>query len=98
MANGAFTQFQTSDIINSIDSTTGTVWSGNAPRLTEVYTSSVQNASNSGQYYIHVYQTGSTLSTAAIQFDIASKYCFRRRYSTFSFWRFYRIIFLCLIC
>jgi len=71
MANGAFTQFQTSDIINSVDSTTGTVWSGNAPRLTEVYTSSVQNASNSGQYYVHVYQTGSTLSTAAVQFDIA---------------------------
>ena len=71
MANGAFTQFQTSDIINSIDSTTGTVWSGNAPRLAEVYTSSVQNASNSGQYYVHVYQTSSTDTTAAVQFDIA---------------------------
>ena len=32
MADGAFTQFNVaSDIINSIDSTTGTVWSGNAP-------------------------------------------------------------------
>ena len=28
MANGAFTQFNSGDIINSIDSTTGTVWSG----------------------------------------------------------------------
>jgi len=71
MANGAFTQFQPSDIINSVDSITGTVWSGNAPRLTEVYTSSVQNASNSGQYYVHVYQTSSTETTAAVQFDIA---------------------------
>ena len=71
MANGAFTQFQPSDIINSVDSVTGTVWSGNAPRLTEVYSSSVQNASNSGQYYVHVYQTSSTETTAAVQFDIA---------------------------
>lgn len=71
MANGAFTQFQPSDIINSIDSITGTVWSGNAPRLIEAFTSSVQNASNSGQYYVHVYQTGSTDTTAAVQFDIA---------------------------
>jgi len=71
MANGAFTQFQPSDIINSVDSITGTVWSGNAPRLTEVYTSSVQNNSNSGQYYVHVYQTASSETSAAVQFDIA---------------------------
>ena len=71
MANGAFTQFQSSDIINSIDSTTGTLWSNNAPRLTEIYTSSVQNAANSGQYYVHCYQTASTDTTAAVQFDIA---------------------------
>ena len=58
-------------IINSIDSTTGTLWSGNEPRLTEAYTSSVQNSSNSGQYYLHVYQTASTETTAAVQFDIA---------------------------
>ena len=64
MANGAFTQFQSSDIINSVDSITGTVWSGNAPRLQKVYTSSVQNASNSGQYYIHVYQTASSEASA----------------------------------
>ena len=72
MANGAFTQFNLgSDIISSIDSTTGTLWSNNAPRLVETYTSSVQNASNSGQYYVHVYQTSSTETTAAVQFDIA---------------------------
>ena len=71
MANGAFTQFQPSDIINNVDSITGTVWSGNAPRLTELYTSSVQQSSNSGQYYVHVYQTGSSETAAAVQFDIA---------------------------
>ena len=47
MANGAFTQFSNGDIINSVDSQTGTVWSGNQPRLTEIYTSSVQSTSNS---------------------------------------------------
>ncbi len=71
MANGAFTQFQPSDIINSVDSATGTLWSNNVPRLTEVYTSSIQNASNAGQYYVHVYQTGSSQTSAAVQFDIA---------------------------
>ena len=71
MANGAFTQFQPSDIINNVDSITGTVWSGNAPRLVAVQSSSVQNASNSGQYYLHVYQTASTDTSAAVQFDIA---------------------------
>ena len=71
MANGAFTNFNSGDIINSIDSITGTVWSGNQPRLTEIYTSSIQDSSNSGQYYLHVYQTASTETTSAVQFDIA---------------------------
>tara|TARA_R110002050_G_C8899871_1_gene510064 strand:+ start:682 stop:1752 length:1071 start_codon:yes stop_codon:yes gene_type:complete len=71
MANGAFTTFNTGDIINSIDSQTGTVWSNNAPRLTELYTSSVQNAQNSGQFYVHTYQTASSNASAAVQFDIA---------------------------
>jgi hypothetical protein len=71
MANGAFTTFGSGDIINSIDSVTGTVWSNNAPRLTEIYTSSVQANSNSGQYYLHMYQTASTETSAAVQFDIA---------------------------
>jgi hypothetical protein len=71
MANGAFTKFQPNDIINSVDSATGTCWSNNVPRLTETYTSSVQNSANSGQYYVHVYQTSSTETTAAVQFDIA---------------------------
>ena len=71
MANGAFTQFSNGDIINSVDSITGTVWSENQPRLTKVFSSSVQNSSNSGQYYVHVYQTASSDSTATVQFDIA---------------------------
>jgi len=71
MANGAFTKFGSGDIINSVDSITGTLWSNNVPRLTEIFTSSVQASSNTGQYYLHVYQTASTETNAAVQFDIA---------------------------
>ena len=71
MANTAFSTFNPSDIINSIDSITGTVWSGNQPRLTVAFTSSVQNASNTGNFYVHVYQTSSADTTATVQFDIA---------------------------
>ena len=71
MANGAFTILNPEDTITSIDSITGTLWSGNQPRLTQAFTSSVQNASNTGNFYVHVYQTSSADTTAAVQFDIA---------------------------
>ena len=67
----SFKQLTTQDKVISTDAITGTVWSGNAPTLTTMFTSSVQDASNTGQYYLHVYQTGSNLSTSAVQFDIA---------------------------
>ena len=71
MANGAFTRFQTSDIITSVDSSTGTVWSGNQPRLSKSATSSLHSQSNAAQYFTQVYQTSSTLTEAAVQFAIA---------------------------
>tara|TARA_Y100000592_G_C5446336_1_gene306206 strand:+ start:477 stop:1502 length:1026 start_codon:yes stop_codon:yes gene_type:complete len=67
----SFKQLQTTDKVISTDAITGTVWSGNAPTLTNMFTSSVQYASNTGQYYIHVYQTSSNDPTSAVQFDIA---------------------------
>jgi hypothetical protein len=39
--------------------------------LTTFFTSSIQIGSSAGNYYYSVYQTGSTLSNAAVQFDIA---------------------------
>jgi len=39
--------------------------------LPEFYTSSVQAAGSSGNYYLSVYQTSSALSTAQVQFDVA---------------------------
>lgn len=59
------------DQVISSDSVTGTVWSNNAPILTSFFTSSIQAASNTGKFYYHVYQTSSTDSTAAVQFDMA---------------------------
>jgi hypothetical protein len=67
----AFKRFDPEDFVVSSDSITSTLWSTGAPTLTEFYTSSVQAAGSSGNYYLAVYQTSSLLSTAAVQFDIA---------------------------
>ena len=67
----AFKRFDPEDFVVSSDSITSTLWSTGAPTLTEFYTSSVQAAGSSGNYYLSVYQTSSLLSTAAVQFDIA---------------------------
>jgi hypothetical protein len=67
----AFKRFDPEDFVVSSDSITSTLWSTGAPTLTEFYTSSVQAAGSSGNYYLSVYQTESVLSTAQVQFDIA---------------------------
>jgi hypothetical protein len=67
----AFKRFDPEDFVVSSDSITSTLWSTGAPILTEFYTSSVQEAGSSGNYYLSVYQTASTLPTAQVQFDIA---------------------------
>jgi len=67
----AFKRFDPEDFVVSSDSITSTLWSTGAPTLTEFYTSSVQAAGSSGNYYLSVYQTSSLLSTAQAQFDIA---------------------------
>jgi len=66
-----FKRLDPQDIVISTDSVSSTVWSTNAPQLTTFFTSSIQSASNIGQYYLSVYQTASTVSGAAVQFDIA---------------------------
>ena len=67
----AFKRFDPEDFVVSSDSITSTLWSNGSPTLTEFYTSSVQAAGSSGNYYLSVYQTASNLSTAQVQFDIA---------------------------
>ena len=67
----AFKRFDPEDFVVSSDSITSTLWSTGAPTLTTFFTSSTQAAGSSGNYYLSVYQTASTLSTAQVQFDIA---------------------------
>ena len=69
----AFTQFEPGDIVVSNEAIASTVWSANAPTLTNFVTSSVQIASSTKEYYYDIYQTTATDASAAIQFAVA--YC-----------------------
>lgn len=66
-----FKRFDPEDFVVSSNTVTSTVWSNNAVELAEFYTSSTQTQGSSGEYYINVYQTESTDSSAAVQFAIA---------------------------
>ena len=70
---GAFININPEDKVLTTDSVTAAMWSNNNPTLKEYYSSSVQAASNVSQYYITVYQTASTETSAEVQFDVA--YC-----------------------
>ena len=67
----SFKRLDPEDFLVSSDSIVNTLWSTDTPTLTTFFTSSTQIASSAGTYYYSVYQTGSTLSNAAVQFDIA---------------------------
>ena len=64
----SFNRLVPDDFVVSTDSITATLWSGGIPTLTTFFTSSVQEAGSSGDYYLNVFQTASTTDTAAIQF------------------------------
>jgi len=66
----SFKRFETDDIAISAESITAPVWSTGAPTLNTFYTSSTQYTSNN-QYYVDIYQTGSNLTNAAVQFSIS---------------------------
>jgi len=65
----SFKALDPEDFLVSADSVTATAWSTNSPTLTEFYTASATSTNDS--YYKNVYQTGSALSNAAVQFAIA---------------------------
>ena len=67
----SFKRLDAQDFVVSADAVQSTAWSTNSPTLTQFFTSSVQMAGTSGDYYVSVFQTGSTLPGAAIQFDVA---------------------------
>lgn len=67
----SFKRLTPSDFLVGIDTISATVWSAASPTLTTYFTSSTQEASSAGNFYLNIYQTGSSLSEAAIQFAIA---------------------------
>ena len=68
-----FVQIAAEDFVISTEAVTNTCWSNNNPTLTNFFTSSIQIATNTGQFYYSVNQLVTTNSESAVQFDIA--YC-----------------------
>ena len=67
----SYKKFDQEDVIVSADAVSSTVWSTDAYELSTFFTSSTQEAGTSGKYYLNVFQTGSALSNAAVQYSIA---------------------------
>lgn len=67
----SFKRLDPEDFLISADSITAGAWTNNLPTLSTFFTSSVQASGVSGQYYLNVYQTGSTLDESETQFSIA---------------------------
>ena len=66
----SFKRLDPEDFILLADSITAVLWTTNNPILTTFFTSSTQEASTTGDYYLSVYQTGSALSGSEVQFDV----------------------------
>ena len=71
----SFKRFDSEDIVVSSDSITGTAWSTGNPTLATFFTSSVQKAGSSGDFYLSIFEADPNLvnSSASVQFEIA--YC-----------------------
>lgn len=68
----SYKRFDPEDIVISSDAITSTLWSGGVTSLTAtVYTSSTQEASTAGKFYLNVFQTGSTATGSAVQFAVS---------------------------
>jgi hypothetical protein len=66
----SYKRFDPQDLVISVDSISSTIWSTNNPSLTTFFTSSVQEGSSTGGFYLTVYQTASTSVAATSQFSI----------------------------
>jgi hypothetical protein len=64
----SYKRLELDDFVISADSITAAMWVGNVPTLTYFFTSSTQEASTSGNYYLNVY---SSSAATDIQFAIA---------------------------
>jgi len=63
----SFKRLETDDFVVSSDSITSTLWSTGVQTLTTFFTSSVQKAGSSGNFYLSVYEADTLINT---QFDI----------------------------
>jgi len=66
----SYKRFDTEDIVISAESVTAPVWTGDVVTLDTFFTSSTQIGGTSGDYYYNIYQTGSDLDNARVQFAI----------------------------
>jgi hypothetical protein len=66
----SFKRFDAEDLVVSAEPVSTPVWSTGDPTLNTFFTSSVQATLESGRYYLDIFQTGSTLTDAAVQFSI----------------------------
>lgn len=67
----SFKRLDPEDFLISADSIAGGAWTGGSATLTSFNKSSAQESSDSGKYYLSVYQTTATDDTAEVQFNIA---------------------------
>ena len=67
----SFKRFDQEDIVVSAESITSPLWTGDQVTLQSFYTSSTQIGGNSADYYYDIYQTGSSLTGARVQFSLA---------------------------
>ena len=67
----SFKRLDPEDFLVSSDSIVSTSWSTGTPALTQFYSSSIQIAGLSGDYYLNTYQTSSILLESEVQFSIA---------------------------
>jgi hypothetical protein len=67
----SFNRLSPEDFVVSSDSVTTPLWTAGSPTLTIFYSSSVQEAGSSGDFYLNIYQTASVNAAAEVQFAIA---------------------------
>lgn len=67
----SYKRFEADDLVVSAEPVSAPVWSTGNVALTSFFTSSGQANGVTGNYYLNVYQTGSNMSNAAVQFGIA---------------------------
>ena len=67
----SFTAFNPEDSVISSDATVAPMWSNTTTTLTTFFTSSTQENSTPGTFYLDVYQTASSNADAEVQFSVA---------------------------